>query len=966
MNTKENRREKGFTLLVVIVLLFFIAVVTLGLLTLSKQEEQLSEFAKKRRFAINTAFSATRIALARLQSIAGTDAVVTSNAPGGNVYSVAWNVKNTPAHFPEKISADVPVPLISGNKQQSDADITEIQTNCGKTISAPWEYVDDNLRFAYAIFDESQKFPLVPPLSENKKTRTLGNEREQLKQQLANPNKNLQVSLSRTSKSIGENELAYAQYDPAYFFSKQSNESVRAETTSLDTFGIIADWPRNKLKEDLSDENEDNNLFPNNFFRNWSKKFSENTHCGIPVSDSESTTLGPLGLCHQITPIVIDLKLHIGFFNSRTDGQHRARFHVSAKIWNPYAFPVLGHADGNLGLIDFSNLPTFVIRNQNTDTEFSVDLSDFPTGRFGLVRQTPSDKTFNVHCKIFDTSNQGFGENPENTTPGLHPGEVYSALFPNPAGQPEGLSRITGGSTWKFQKGSNSNKPPYQAIGGRWFHNEHKINIFSLPSLTPSKIVFRHYNGSFPQSVFPEDYAPAVFSFENLQLPPADFTVSGKDYNRQKAGDYDITQANLVYRIRLKSEDSNSIKELFENVELRNGTFDFSNPIISNAFEITLHTGTEAQNQANIEDDENQSYFFDRFVNRHATENHLPAFSSVQIYDLPTRDQISVGTLRLLHQSKLPPNAIGRNGEKIEKLKINQIFDRYFFSSKICNENIITTDNPFLRNKSEKHTTQELQIEKNFKFAEKCLIRGPFNINSTNETAWESMLTNAFEDWNQFLGRKKQMPWDKDSVAKDFENVFFTRPFSAHIFSPDGKIFPLSDRELEKAPPRSRLQFLLTQGLRSIPHEKMSVLSKYISKEIAQRLEERQPFLSIAEFIDSGIMEKCIKESGINEISETKIPEWFPNFLRQEHLAERLCLQATPRGDTFKIVVKAEYTNPITRRVESKVTIESVVQRYPDLFDETQKPSTEYEECNAKNRNFGRRFKIVKFQILEN
>lgn len=966
MKSKGNRRERGFTLLVVIVLLFFCTIMMLGVLTLSKQEERLSEFAKKRHLTVNVAFSASRIALARLQSIAGTDAVITSKAPNDNIYSVAWNVKNTPAHFPEKISKNVPVPLISGNNKSKSTDIAKIQADCGNMVSAPWEYVGDNLRFAYAIFDESLKLPLIPPLAESKKARALNDEREQLKRQLINQNKNLEKKPFRKSKSQNASNLAYAQYDPSYFFSKQSNRHVTAETASLDTFGIIADWPRNKLKEDLSRENSVNNLFPDNFFTNWNNAFSENIHSGILVADSEPKTFGPLGLCYQITPIVIDLRLHIGFFNSRTDGQHRARFHVSAKIWNPYAFPILGHADGNLGLIDFSDLPTFAIRNQNTDTGFSVNLSDFPTGRFGLVRQTPSDKTFNVHCKIFDTSNQGFGENPETPIPGLHPGEVYSALFPNPLGQPEGLSRITGGATWKFQKSNNPNKPPYQAVGGRWFHNEHKINIFSLPSLNPGEIVFRHYSGSFPQSISPEDYSSPIFKFENVQLPHVDFIVSGMDYNRQKSGDYDITQANLVYRIRLKSEDPNTMKELFENIELRNGIFDFSNPIVSNAFEITAHTGTEARNLSNIEDDETQSYFFDRFVNKHATGNHLPAFSSIQLYDLPTRNQISVGTLRLFHQSKLPPNALGRSSDKVEKLKINQIFDRYFFSSETRSDNAITIDNPLLRKKSEKHSTKEFQSQKEIKFAEECLIRGPFNINTTSEAVWEFMLTNTFENWKQYSGGKNQMPWNKDFPAQTFENVFFTRPFTAHIFSPDGKIFPLSDLDLAKTTLRSRLQFLLTQGLRSIPNEKISLLSKYISKKIDQRLKERAPFQSIAEFIDSGIIERGINESGLNEIAETQIPKWFPNSLRQEHLIEKLCLQATPRGDTFKIIAKAEHINPITQRIESKTTIETIVQRTPDLFDEKQNPSTEYEECNAKNRSFGRRFKVVKIRVFGN
>lgn len=964
--------KKGFTLLAVILMLLFIAAICAGLSEYNAQESRLVQLEQKRKLAIRSAFSAADIALARLQEIAGTDAVVTSPHPTNpnNPCAVAWNVSHPPAHFPEKVQADTPIPLISGTRNSESDELARLpyRDKNGKRISAPWEYVGDRLRFAYVILDESQKFPIVPGVQSTMLSRTNNRVDEQRKNQLINPDKNLQEKFSKARKQWDEESLKLAHYDPSQFFDKNVSDIINENTASVQTFGVIADWPRKRLKQDLSESDTESRFFPKGFFEKWHKQFPANTNDGIPVALSEAKRDGAFGLCCHIAPLIVDLKLHIGFFNPRTDGQHRARFHISAKLWNPYTFPILAHADGNLGLLDFSHLPVFFIQNKDTKGEFSIGLSEFPTGRFGLVRQTPSDETFNAHCKIFDATDQGFGEFSESPESGLHPGEVYLARFPDPRGQPEGLSRITGGPTWKFQKGNDPKKPPSKAVEGRWFHNQHQINIFSIPMLFPGEIVLRYYNGSFPQSMRPEDYSPEILKLKNISFPMVDFTISGKAYNRSKAGEYTISQANLVYRIRLKSENANLMKEFFENIDLRNAELDFSNPVVQKAFEITAHTGKEAHDLSVSEDDETKSYFFDRFENLHATEHETPAFSSIQIYDLPNRPQISVGTLRLFHQTKLPPHAIGRTSETIKREKINQVFDQYFFSSKINNEKIITSENHLFRNKKEKFSNKEFQISRNSKFAASCLIRGPFNINSTNKSAWKAIFANVFKNWKQYPCRSnlKTMPWDRESSPQNLKNVFFTRPFTAHSFSPDGKIQPLSDENLAKTSKRSREQFLLTQGLRSLPDEKISLLAESVSKQIQERLENREAFRSIAEFADSGILQEGIKKSKINKIAGEEIPTWFPGFLRQEHLLEALCLQASPRGDTFKIIARAEYINPITQLPESGANVEIIVQRYPDLFDDKQKAETSYEECNALNRRFGRRFKIVSKKILQN
>lgn len=954
------------------VLLLLMSAVGIAVSAHADREKQISD-AKQKRSALQAfAYNAAEIALARLQEIAGTDAVVTSAHPhsANGFPHLAWNVANPPPHFPEKISPETPVPLSSVTGQTADAEHAEFprKSNDGKALSAPWEYVGEQLRFAYLIIDESQKFPLVPPKRPTPQSKT-GKEDEatrQARNQLLNFNYIGKNDNRRDDSDEKHSEvIRSAQYDPAWFFTKHGRQKkISPADTTLHTFGVIADWPRKRLKKDLSDENNSDEIFPPSLLKNLREALPEFPHAGLPVSRSVPPEIGQLGIRFGIVPVPVDLKLHVGFINARTDGQHRVRFHITAKLWNPNTFPMLAHADGQLGLIDFLQLPTFFIQNLDTGGKFSVDFSNFPTGRFGLVRQTPSDKTFNAYCKIFDASDQGFGDDPKSPVAGLHAGEIYLARFPDPRGQSSGLSRICGGPTWKFQKNSDPNKAPYKTNDGRWFHDLHRINIFSMPSMLPESIVIRHYNGSFPQSTEPKDYSAPIVTLKNFRFPYVDFTISGQTYNREKAGDYTIQQANLVFRIRLKYEDAKAMKNLLDHCDLRNGVLDFENPYVANAFEVSAHTGEEARRLSEEEQDGN--YFFDRFVNEHRTENPRPAFSEIRLYDLPNRKHASAGTLRFLQANKIPPLAVGRHSETVKTQKINQILDRYFFSLQFSNEFSTTSENPLFVHKDQMLSLQALEKSKDFNFAEQCMIRGPFNLNSTDEKAWEALLSNTFRQWKQYSGRDRRriMPWDRNSTPEDWENVYFTQPFSAHIFSSCGKIYPLKDSDLEKAPRRSREHFLLAQGLRSLTPESVASLANYLAKTIKQRLSEREPFLSLSDFADSGILENGIESAQINTIDDNKIPAWFPAFLKQEHLLETLALRASPRGDSFTLLLRSEQINPLTRQTEAVVNLEARIQRLPDLFDSSQSAGIEYESANGKNRRFGRRFRILSFKFL--
>jgi hypothetical protein len=75
-------------------------------------------------------------------------------------------------------------------------------------------------------------------------------------------------------------------------------------------------------------------------------------------------------------PVLTDLRLSLGFFNSRHDGRHRLRFHGSGVLWNPLTVPVLAGPQGRLFLVEVVGAPEISVTNLEAGSGFVVDLDD--------------------------------------------------------------------------------------------------------------------------------------------------------------------------------------------------------------------------------------------------------------------------------------------------------------------------------------------------------------------------------------------------------------------------------------------------------------------------------------------------------------------------------------------------------------------------------------------------------------
>ena len=971
MPNRSRSTRAAFSLIPAMLVVALCAACAFGLVAVSAKFSVETEMRITAQSARHAALAGTRIALADLQTYTGADNCATAQidpgAPCGSAAVGVWHGDRVRREFPEHAA------LVSGRGIFAGTRLCALRDpeRMNAAAEVPWETLGENVRFAYFVIDESQRASLA------KRERDAHLEHfadspdalMRLRQQTSR-----RTQIETLFKNVAPDsadfrkKIACAPDEKIFLAEISETESDAAasaakEAFTLDARAVPADWQRRRLKIDFADENfaaadaEFSARISPEAAKIFARKESEFPHAGTLVATRPPTPAGTLGFFEHPFPLLAELRLHLGFFNPRSDGQHRARFHVTAKFWNPYPFPLLAHGDGRIGLFDVENLPYIRIANENTGGEILFSPSDFPVGRFGLVRQTPSDVTTNAYCRIFDASAQGLGD--DGNACGLHAGEIFTARFPDPRSQPEGLSRNTGGNSWKYQKDvAKINKAPSGAKPGAWFHPAHVIRAESLPALRGANFLIRGDAGTLKQQTRPSDYAAPVFEFRNVPLPAFCTKISGAEYNREKAGDYDAARADVVWKIRLRAEDSDAMRALLETIEPRRGIFDFSVPAVRDAFEISALTGTAAKAEAEIGGEaemRERSPLRDFFPNEHANAQAFPC-ASARIFDAPRAGALSVGALRHAAFEALPPgrsfgsafpqetsanvSASNANAATAENESPNAIFDRAFFFSERKNPHHVPAG------------------EKN------ALVSGAFNVNSENAEAWAMQLTHGVPAWKK-LHEAPALRVAPAGNGKNLQHAIFTRPFSAQTPMLGAPSDVLSDAELRALGDVERERATLSQGVRELDAATARRLAETLVRLLRERRERgNAPFRSLAEFFDSGILRDAICESRVNFFGEKEIPTWFPAAISQEALAEALAPCAVPRGDTFSILCRAEILCPISGKTLAVACAETRVQRMPEFFDATQAAETSADAQNALNRAFGRRYKICAFRWI--
>lgn len=244
------------------------------------------------------------------------------------------------------------------------------------------------------------------------------------------------------------------------------------------------------------------------------------------------------------------------------------------------------------------------------------------------------------------------------------------------------------------------------------------------------------------------------------------------------------------------------------------------------------------------------------------------------------------------------------------------------------------------------------------------MVDGAFNVNSTSVDAWEA-----------FLSGTHGLPWQKvnaKGVITGFQSGL------------DGVRFPRVQATLGSPMERDKLDENYWVGFRRLEQTEVRELAAAIVEEV----EQRGPFLSMAEFINrklvsgdhgkSGALQAALdatvnkdldsnfegKASHPNIAANSTQGAGFPGQLLQGDILQSLAPLMTVRSDTFTIRAYGEARSPDGSKVLAKAWCEATVQRYPDPVPGSQSGRDFLSELAKPSSEFGRRFGITSFRWL--
>lgn len=591
-------------------------------------------------------------------------------------------------------------------------------------------------------------------------------------------------------------------------------------------------------------------------------------------------------------PVLVDFRLSLGFFNSRSDGRHRLRFHCSGMWWNPSSTPVLANTQNRLFLAELTGAPEVTVSNLDSGASFTMSLDEAPLLDLGLLEQTPRESTLWFWADIADKSRHGM------LARGLLPGETFG--FVAPSGQPQGLARILTAQTWKYD--DDYHGPSWKRPNPQTFRPDDRIQI-SVRFRDRMAIYLRPAGPDPDKNQLIADYPvrPAYW-IEGIPFPDFQILTNGRDYTREDSKGYVIRERRACLRLRLRPRSpvefiSAAVRSDLSRVEwdlrneAENGEWVIDNPL------------TAALDTTDIPVGPGEGMPWD--VNTDAHDADLPgAFAGVRVRDLPLEPRVSVGTFRHLE---------GRGGRLWVPL-----LDRAFVSAPLNKpEPGVVSHNPRLVDLGTAGMTQADMGADSSSPASQQVVRGAFNVNSRSADAWKAL-----------LGRS-EFAWKADTGGPFAASViqgtpYFTLPSGAGTAQwgvarptnlPDSVLRGLSSERL--------IALSGSQAVRELGQE---MIEKLADKIVELQPTHAWPYASLQTFAESGLLRDAIRESGLNAF----LPEAAKDSalcLEEGDLLEAFAPMLTVRGDTFRIIARAE---PIDGR-GGYAELEVVVQRTPAM-----------------------------------
>ena len=582
----------------------------------------------------------------------------------------------------------------------------------------------------------------------------------------------------------------------------------------------------------------------------------------------------------------------------------------------------------------------------------------------------------------------------------LQPGEVYHATTERTVG----LARDLGGYVLR-PGGDPENAADYEPDPEHDYHkwSWHTTQNPTYPVLEPNdqiRISLRMPENGISFRLIPFDsrsrndtpvyeekngneWAKPVFELRNIyKISDPDLLVdnlSGAEYSRSSSSSYTLDNYNIGFHFRLVDDflvgaDATAVN-LGLGFDLRQPIWDYNNPAVRQAVMVggIFPDDAEAGVEPSPFDAPDQLDLFfnglDIFADGNS-DSHGGSYQRAFLFPRPNGEPLSVGSFHSLPMTyeTVEFDADDDGTDDIVQLRagmpwggsLNRAFDKYFFTG--VPSIGWTTADPL-------PVTAELRADadparmRNTDAAEDMLVKGSFNVNSLAPRAWAAMLSRTLLDWE----------WNGSSNTEDLKNAFLNLTHStdgaiAAIGGPseESDLTAIDPDDLSSSEDIGRLA--MRHPLRRLTDDSIynpltddndlsntdtaDSLVEFIIDELETYFDTNPPFASVSEFVESGVLARAIRRSGINGA----IPSFAPAYISQAVLLEPIAPFLTVRSDTFIVRSIGQKINPATGLATSEVVCEAVVQRLPDRVDGD--ATRRMENAVSNNNPFGRQFVI--------
>lgn len=692
--------------------------------------------------------------------------------------------------------------------------------------------------------------------------------------------------------------------------------------------------------------------------------------------DSQDGETEPIA---TVMPIVSEVSFRLGAFHTQSDAKHRIRFHADVEFWNPYPYPIRMPSDSGgffkdrcfivmllPSEIDEDGVDTekmiLSIQNRNLPEEIHTNLLDFDEDLGSVLGGGPNDNSLN------ETVLQSWMVIDDVV---LQPGEVYHAT----TGQTQGLARDAGG--YILRLGGDENKaedyvpdPDHDYTKWSWhtaqkpshpvLEPDHQIDVdLRMPA---GGLTFRiiNFSSSLQNNTSPvyeddvsNEWAEPVWELRNIYKGsnPPTVTLRGDEYSRSSSGSYTINNYNIGFHFRLADElvfgANPDASDLALRFDLRQPVWDYDDPAVRELVEITEENPFNVSSLANLFDGTD-------VIADANSDTHGGTFERAFLFNAPKREPLSVGALNRLPLSfeTIDYDVDGDGSDELVQKRIgmpwgdelNEAFDKYFYSGA---PNANWVDNMPLALAQLKPTEATTNAElREFDAANKLLMEGGFNINTTSVQAWEAMLSRTIHDYDYGA-----------FTPINLENAFLNLAEGSDSAAETVGVIATEDT-YNSGDAEANGRLAMRQSIRRLTDAQITRLATEIVDAVKDYISRESLFSNLSEFVNSGILDEAIRSADINGT----IAKYSPAYISQNLIFEMLAPYLTTRGDTFTIRAFGSSTNATTGQVLAETYCEVIVQRMPERIDNNLARRQEGSDTNGNT--FGRRFEIVDVQWL--